>query len=281
MQTIPCFLCSTRREYSPPGQCSGMTPERLAYDAVMRRWIVRDSRAGLGMVAALVLSAAFGAGDQYLGTLSHHPWGAARSLSAPWLVLPFVVGAAQRDARRAAALGFACTFVALCGYGLMMLSPVGTHHLALGEAQGYLGNERNVFLASIVTGPLFGWFGWRWRSREAIWSAVLTAAALSLEPVARIPVKPIRFLDVATAEVGAGLVLAATALVRQYRQEGRGLTVLLEQGRSLSTIEQPDESHLGRLGTGFAIAGICVALGVIAVCAWIYWVASHFAAGIG
>ena len=256
--------------------------ESLAYDVAMSRWIVRDYRfAGLGVVFVLVLSAGFGAGDEYLGTLSHHPWGAARSLSAPWLVLPFVVGAVQREARRAAALGLACTFVALCGYGLMMLSPVGTHHLTLAEAQGYLGHERNVFLASLGTGPLFAWFGWRWRSRGAIWGALLTAAALSLEPVVRIPVKPIRFVDVATAEVVAGLALATTVLVRQYRQEGQGLTVLLEQSPSLSTAEKAEESYLGRLGLGVGITGLCVALGVIAVCVWLYWIATHFAAGIG
>lgn len=165
---------------------------------------MRDHRfAGLGIALALALSAAFGAGDQYLGTLSHDPWGAARSLSAPWLVLPFVVGAAQREPRRAAILGLACTLVALCGYGLMLLSPVGTRHLTLAEAQAYIGNERGVFVASLLTGPLFGWFGWRWRSSGAIAGALVTAVALCLEPVARWPVKPIRFLDVMIAEVAA------------------------------------------------------------------------------
>ncbi len=245
----------------------------------MPRWTVREYRfAGLGIVFALVLSAAFGAGDQYLGTLSHHSWGAARSLSAPWLVLPFVVGAVQRDARRAAILGLACTYVALCGYGLMMLSPVGTHRLTLIEAWGYLGNERNVFLASLVTGPLFGWFGWRWRSGRAIWGALATAAALWLEPLVRIAVKPMRVLDVVIAEVGAGLVLATAVLVHQYRQEGQGfLTVLPGQGPSVTrTAEPPEESYLGRLGLGFGIAGVCVALGVIAFCVWMYWIATHF-----
>jgi len=233
----------------------------------------RRTRAGIAL--ALVLSAAFGTGVQYLGTLSHNPWGATRSLSAPWLVLPFVVGAMQRWPRRAAILGLACTLVALCGYGLMMLSPVGTHHLTLMETQGYLGNERKVFLASLVTGPLFGWFGWRWRSGRAIWGALVTAAALCLEPfVRRVTVKPIRFVDVAIAEVAAGCLLATAVLARRHRQDGHGL---LAMPRSA---DQPEESCLGRLGLGFGIAGICVALGVVAFCAWMYWVATHFAAGI-
>jgi hypothetical protein len=52
---------------------------------------------------ALALSVAFGAGDQYLGSLtgSGHLWAAGWSsdvslLSAPWLVLPFLAGATQR-----------------------------------------------------------------------------------------------------------------------------------------------------------------------------------------
>lgn len=65
-------------------------------------------------VLLLALATAFGAGDQYLGSLSAHPWGADVSLlSAPWLVLPFLAGATRREPRRAAALGLACA-AALC-----------------------------------------------------------------------------------------------------------------------------------------------------------------------
>ena len=240
---------------------------------------MRDDRVEVLRIAlALGLSAVFGAADQYLGTLSHDPWGATRSLSAPWLVLPFVVGAMQREQRRAAVMGLACTLFALCGYGLMMLSPVGTHHLTLGEAQGYLGNEGRVFLASLVTGPLFGWFGWRWRSSRAIAGALITAAALCLEPYVRaFTARPVRFLDVALAEMAAGLGLATAVLVRQGF-----LTVLPGHGPGRTrTDEQPEESYLGRLGLGFGIAGICIALVVIAVCVLWFWVATHFAAGIG
>jgi hypothetical protein len=81
----------------------------------------------------LVLSAAFGAGDQYLGSLtgSGHLWAAGWSsglslLSAPWLVLPFVAGVTQRDPWRAALLGLACTYAALLGYGLMTISRSST-----------------------------------------------------------------------------------------------------------------------------------------------------------
>ena len=169
-----------------------------------------------GWVVALVLATALGAGDWYLGTFARHPWGAARSLSAPWLVLAFVAGGTQRGPKRAAALGLACTYAALVGYGLMILWPGGAHHLTLGEALAYLGHERAVFLASLVTAPLFGWFGWRWRDGSTIAGALVTAAMLCLEPLARaLTAHPIRFLDVALVEVVAGLALAAAVVERR------------------------------------------------------------------
>lgn len=180
------------------------------------------------MVAlALLLSAAFGASDQYLGSLtgSGHAWAAGWSsdvslLSAPWLVLPFVAGATQREPRRAALLGLACTYAALLGYGLMTLSPVEHAHLTVATVRGFLVSERSVLLGGVVTGPLFGWFGWRWRTKRAIAGALVTAAALCLEPfVRRATVNPIRFRDVTLAEIAAGLALAAAVLVRRYREE--------------------------------------------------------------
>jgi len=172
---------------------------------------------------ALLVSAAFGAGDQYLGSLtgSGHAWAAGWSsdislLSAPWLVLPFVAGATQREPRRAALLGLACTYAALLGYGLMTLSPVENAHITLATVRGFFISERGVLLGGIVTGPLFGWFGRQWRTRRAITGALVTAAALCLEPLARrATVDPIQQRDVWVAEVAVGLALAAAVLVRR------------------------------------------------------------------
>ena len=172
---------------------------------------------------ALLLSAAFGAGDQYLGSLtgSGHVWAAGWSsdvsrLSAPWLVLPFLAGATQRDPRRAALLGLACTYAALLGYGLMTLSPVEHAHLAVATVRGFVVSERAVLVGGLVTGPLFGWFGQQWRTKRAIAGALVTAAALCLEPLARrAAVRPIQDRDVWLAEVAAGLALAAVVLVRR------------------------------------------------------------------
>jgi hypothetical protein len=168
---------------------------------------------------ALVLSAAFGAGDQYLGSLSAHPWAADVSLlSAPWLVLAFAAGATQRDQRRAALLGLAATYVALLAYGLMTLSPVENAHITGATVRGFLYSERNVLVGGLLTGPLFGWFGQQWRSGRALFGALLVAAALCLEPLARrISVNPIRYRPVTIAEVAAGLLLGAVVLARRRR----------------------------------------------------------------
>jgi hypothetical protein len=164
-------------------------------------------------VAALLLAVAFGAGDQYLGSFSAHPWAADVSLlSAPWLVLAFVVGWLERDPKRAAVLGLACTFAALVGYGLMTLSPLENAHLTPRGIAGFVQSESRVFVGAFVTGPLFGWLGNRWRS-ERFWAGALAAAgAVSLEPLARLVVGgqyEIRFRTVSLAEAAVGLAMLA------------------------------------------------------------------------
>ena len=178
---------------------------------------------------ALLLSAAFGAGDQYLGSLpgSGHFWAAGWStdislLSAPWLVLPFVVGATQTVPRRAALLGLACTYAALLGYGFMTLSPIEHAHVTAATVRGFLISERGVLIGGVVTGPLFGWFGQQWRTRRAITGALVTAAALCLEPfVRRATINPIGQRDVWLAEVAAGLALAAAVLVARFARQSQ------------------------------------------------------------
>ena len=178
----------------------------------------------MGVVLTLVLSAAFGAGDQYLGSLtgSGHAWAFGWSsdvslLSAPWVVLAFVAGATQRDARRAALLGLACTYAALVGYAVMTLSPVEHAHLTVASLRGFVVSERLVLIGGIFTGPLFGWFGQQWRTCRAITGALVTAACLCLEPLARrVTIDPITHRDVWVAEVAIGLALAAVVLALRF-----------------------------------------------------------------
>ncbi|HJU36723.1 MAG TPA: DUF6518 family protein [Gaiellaceae bacterium] len=174
----------------------------------------------MAAVLALVLSAAFGAGDQYFGSghVLAGGWTIDVSLlSAPWLVLAFVAGATQREPRRAALLGLGCTAAALLGYFLLTDSPLENAHYTLANARGFVVSGHRVLLGAVVTGPLFGWFGQQWRTRRAVAGALVTAAALCIEPLARrATIEPIRYRDVWLAEVAAGLALAAAVLVRRY-----------------------------------------------------------------
>jgi hypothetical protein len=173
---------------------------------------------------AFVLSAAFGAGDQYLGSLlgSGDVWAAGWAsdislLSAPWVLLAFVVGATQRDPRRAALVGLACTYAALLGYAIMTLSPVENAHITAATLRGFIVSERLVLIGGVFTGPLFGWFGQQWRTRRAPAGALITASCLVLEPLARkVTIDPITYRDVWIGEVAIGLSFALAVLLARF-----------------------------------------------------------------
>jgi hypothetical protein len=179
---------------------------------------------------ALVLSAAFGAGDQYLGSLlgSGHLWAGdwatdVSLLSAPWILLAFAAGATQRDPKRAALLGLGCTYAALLGYGVMTLSPVEHAHVSLAAIRGFVYSERMWFVGGILTGPLFRWFGQQWRSGKMLAGALLVAAAFCFEPLARLAgVNPVRSRTVWIAEVIVGLGLVAYVLLRESNRTESG-----------------------------------------------------------
>lgn len=145
-------------------------------------------------VIAVIGGLAFGAGDQYLGTLKAGSllgtwvW-TASGMSAPWLVLPFLVGATQDRPRRAAALGLVATCAALLGYFTMAHSPMEGAPIKdfFDRVFTMIRTGYNpVWIAGgIVSGPLFGYLGHRWRVDRSWISAVLVAASLCFEPLAR------------------------------------------------------------------------------------------------
>jgi hypothetical protein len=163
------------------------------------------------VVIVLALAGVFGAADQYLGSLSAYPWAADVSLlSAPWLLTAFLAGCTQRDSKRAAILGFGCTVAALAGYGLMTLSPVEHAHLTSQTVRGFFVSESRVIVGGVFTGPLFGWFGYRWRVGRMWAGACLVGLAITLEPVAHELVgNPIRFATVSLGEVAGGIAMIA------------------------------------------------------------------------
>jgi Family of unknown function (DUF6518) len=178
------------------------------------------------IVVALALAAVFGGVDQYLGSLSAHPWATDVSLlSAPWFVLAFLAGWTQRDPRRAAMLGFGCTASALVGYGLMTLSPIENAELTPQSVAAFVQSESRVMVGGLITGPLFGWLGSRWRTERAWAGALVAALAVCLEPLARVSVgEAIRFRSVWIGELAIGLAMViyvgAEARVAQARARG-------------------------------------------------------------
>jgi hypothetical protein len=144
-------------------------------------------------LVAVIVGLPFGAADQYLGsrTVTLGPWAAtAAQMSAPWLVLPFLVGLTQQRARRAAVLGLLVTLSALLGYFALTCSPMEgvpierfTSAFVAVTTRGYY--NPLFILGGMVTGPLFGVLGQRWRLRRSWVSATFVAGALCLEPLAR------------------------------------------------------------------------------------------------
>jgi hypothetical protein len=148
--------------------------------------------AGMAFLLATLAGLAYGGADQYLGSLRPMvllgSWTPTVSqMSAPWLLLPFMLGATQIHVRRAMVLGFVTTQAALLGYFAMTLSPIeGVAPASVPAGAVALLSENAVYVVGgLVTGPLYGLLGQRWRVRRWWVSAVLVAGALCLEPGAR------------------------------------------------------------------------------------------------
>lgn len=145
-----------------------------------------------GWAVSLAGAAAFGAIDQYLGTVrflvEFGRWpSTASQVSATWLLLPFLAGCTQRSARSAAAIGAVSTQVGLTSYVLMTVSPFEGVALGAAPAAAAAMTAANMswVVLGILTGPLYGWLGYRWRTARSAVAAALVIGALCLEPMAR------------------------------------------------------------------------------------------------
>jgi hypothetical protein len=166
----------------------------------------------MAFVVAVLVGLVFGAGDQYLGSLPAANalgwWTISVSgLSAPWLILPFLVGVMQGRPWRGAVVGLVVTLAALAGYFAMTLSPMEGVRSHASELRDLLGSNWMNEVGGVVMGPLFGWLGYRWRTRRSWIAATLVVGALCLEPLAVTAVGrgSGRSAWVWTVEVAAGL----------------------------------------------------------------------------
>jgi len=187
----------------------------------------------MAYVLAALAGLAFGAADQYLGSFSAlGGWTAAVSgLSAPWLLLPFVAGVTQRETRRAILLGLVVTLAALVGYIAMTYSPlenVPVDRFLPGVVAMTTSGYNPLWIAGgLLTGPLFGYLGNRWRVERSWMSAVLVTVALTMEPVVRsaagmLSSDPVVWgLEVATGVVVAGVFVASMLVARRSGRPAR------------------------------------------------------------
>ena len=160
------------------------------------------------LLLSIALGAAYGAGTQFLGARTTWGW-AWQELSAPWLMVPFLAGWAQSRRRPAVIAGLLATYAALAGYFFMTLGPVegatldanGVVHLVKSQALWEVGG--------LLSGPAFGWLGWRWRTSRYLLGPVSVVGAFLLEPLdgqAHLP-------PVTAGEVAAGIALAVSLLI--------------------------------------------------------------------
>ena len=144
-------------------------------------------------VIALTAAAAFGAADQYLPVaipMSSHLGAylfavAVSKMSAPWLLVAFLAGAWQTDQRRAALVGLAATWLAVLAYVLMVVSPMEGADLTPRTFAVSLASQWPWLAGGLISGPLYGWLGYRWRARRSPAAALLAALPILLEPAAR------------------------------------------------------------------------------------------------
>ena len=174
---------------------------------------------------AVLVGLVFGGADQYLGSLlTLGPWAfAVSAMSAPWLLLPFVFGAAQRQGRPAMLLGLVVTVSALTGYFALTLSPlegVPLSHFPADLVALVRSNLRNI-VGGLVTGPTFGLLGHRWRTTRSLSAAGLVAAAFCLEPLARLATGQLSWpsivwgIEVAVGACLGGCFVVARTIHRQ------------------------------------------------------------------
>jgi len=187
------------------------------------------SRTAAPVVIALAAAVAFGAVDQYLGSLYSPFLTAVSGMSAPWLLLPFIVGACQPNRRRAVVLGLAVSWLAVGAYVLMIVSPMEGVHTTVREIAFTAATQWLWFLGGLVSGPLYGLLGHYWRAGRSWPVALLAALPVMLEPAARwfatregltswSSFPPADFAEVLT---GLALTIVVTVAIARARTAGR------------------------------------------------------------
>ncbi len=135
----------------------------------------------------VLLAAGFGVALAWLKGNGGGLRDAVGNVSALWLLLPFLAGAAAGSRRLAAAAvaGLAATLAALVGFYFAesFVLDLGPHPW-LTDLSLTMGTVRYYGERALLTGPLFGALGFWWQQRRSVAAAGLLAAAFIFEPVA-------------------------------------------------------------------------------------------------
>jgi hypothetical protein len=183
------------------------------------------------VIGLLLLAAGFGAADQWLGT-SHLPGGynpvatTISGLSAPWLLVAFCSGCTQTRPWKGAFIGLGATLAALAGYFAMMWSPAEGVHMTLATmGHQVIRTQAQNVIGGLITGPVYGWLGHRWRVGKSVLSALLAASPMPLEPIALVLAglawgPPAAYVaEVIAGILLAGYFIAAASRSRRVTQE--------------------------------------------------------------
>ena len=139
------------------------------------------------MTAVLGLAAAFGVASAVVKGNGGGLRDAIGNVSAVWLLLPFLAGAAGGTRRLASAAlaGLSATLVALCGFYFAesFVLDLGPHPW-LTDLALTMNTVPHYAEFALLSGPGFGALGYGWRQRSSIAAAGLLAAAFVLEPAA-------------------------------------------------------------------------------------------------
>jgi len=177
-------------------------------------------------VLAGICGLAFGAADQYLGSrIELGIWASSVSgLSAPWLVLPFLAGWTQARRSAAMAAGLIAVLAALAGYFTMTVSPVeGVPVARFATAFAALARSNVLWVVGgLLTAPIYGLLGRRWRLERWWTSAALVAGCVCLEPLVRWALGRASPPDgVWLAEIAAGVGIACSFALARRRRPAR------------------------------------------------------------
>jgi hypothetical protein len=161
----------------------GMTMDVLlvARRSIMRVFLIVVAACAFGLLAALVK----GAGGDGVGTLPTLRI-AVTDLSAPWLLVAFLAGRRATRLAAGALLGFLATMSALLGFyllvSLVLAADLGGDGI-LGNAGQTLWANRIYLAGGVLTGPLCGALGARWRATRTGSVALVAGVLLAGEPL--------------------------------------------------------------------------------------------------